>query len=395
MVTLNDVFTACNDGDKDGSGDDWDREAGSGRKPLEGTTYKLIQTPKTFEDARAFCRGTGATDLASIHDVVENELIQAFAIDAGMGSVPDTWPENGGNENVFWIGLNDCGSVCGTEINPGADASAEGDYEWSDGSCMTGYTNWAPGQPGQPGEAGGPSVEDCAVMRANDGKWSDFPCYWARPFMCKMVRDSATDADISGTHLADLNGDGIDDLIVLTHGGHPSYVYLNPGDGNFSAVTPTPIGLDSSTSSGHSTSVAVADIDNDGVMDLVIGNDGTSNMIYLGVSAPLGDYSGVSGLPFGSSNGPTVDVEVGDIDGDGALDIAAANDGMPNVIYWGDISLLDGATPQYAQLALDQPDPGTSGLGPWPWSTIGMYSDRSTSVPRRPGSRWRSGHRGW
>ena len=36
----------------------------------------------------------------------------------------------------------------------------------------------------------------------------------------------ATDADISGIDLADLNGDGIDDLIVLSHGGYPSYVYL-------------------------------------------------------------------------------------------------------------------------------------------------------------------------
>ena len=34
---------------------------------------------------------------------------------------------------------------------------------------------------------------------------------------------------MSGVHLADLNGDGRDDLIVLTHGGVPSYVYLNPG----------------------------------------------------------------------------------------------------------------------------------------------------------------------
>merc|ERR1711965_577169 len=113
-------------------------------------------------------------------------------------------------------------------------------------------------------------------------------------------------------------------------------------------------------------------------MDIVIGNDGTSNMIYLGVSAPMGDYSGVSGLPFGSSNGPTVDVEVGDIDGDGALDIATANDGMPNVIYWGGSPV---APPQYAQLEANKPDPGTSGVGPpWPWSTIGTGSDRSTSI---------------
>ena len=160
-------------------------------------------------------------------------------------------------------------------------------------------------------------------------------------------------------------------------------MYLNPGNGDFSSVTPTEIGSGgsgSSTDEGHSTSVAVEDVNRDGVVDLVIGNDGTSNMIYLGSSASPGDFSSVVGLPFGSTNGPTTDVEVGDIDGDGAVDIAAANDGTPNVIYWGDPSLAAGASPQYAGLGVDQPLAGTSGTAPWPWSTIGGRSDGSTSI---------------
>ena len=31
-------------------------------------------------------------------------------------------------------------------------------------------------------------------------------------------------------------------MIVLTREGVPAYVYLNPGDGDFSDVTPTPVG---------------------------------------------------------------------------------------------------------------------------------------------------------
>ena len=194
----------------------------------------------------------------------------------------------------------------------------------------------------------------------------------------------ATDADIYATHLADLNGDGIDDLIVLTHGGQHSYVYLNPGNGDFSGVTGIPIGTggrDDSTDTGFSTSVAVADVNRDGIVDLVIGNDGTSNMIYLGVAAPTrGDFSGVVGLPFGSANGPTTDVAVGDVDGDGAMDIATANDGGPNVMYWGDPTMAVGGKPDYARLPINSPLGGTSGNAPWPWSTIGTRADGSTSI---------------
>ena len=104
-------------------------------------------------------------------------------------------------------------------------------------------------------------------------------------------------------------------------------------------------------------------------------------MIYLGQPAPSrGDFSNVVGLPFGSQNRPTTDVEVGDIDGDGAPDIAAANDGTPNVIYWGEPSHVAGTDPSYASLPVDKPDAGTSGNDPWPWSTIGPHAEQSTSI---------------
>ena len=94
---------------------------------------------------------------------------------------------------------------------------------------------------------------------------------------------------MSGVLLEDLDGDGLDDMIVLTHAGVPSYVYLNPGDGDFSDVTPTPVGTGgtgTSTDEGQATDAAVADVNGDGLVDIVVANDGTSNMIYLGQPAP-------------------------------------------------------------------------------------------------------------
>ena len=169
----------------------------------------------------------------------------------------------------------------------------------------------------------------------------------------------ATDADVSGVHLADLNGDGVDELIVLTHAGVPSYIYENPGNGDFSRayVPPTPIGTGEAADKGHSTSAAFADVNGDGHVDIVVGNEGTSNMIYLDGD---GNFATVDGIPFGSANSPTTDVAVGDIDGDGLVDVAVANDGTPNVVYWGQ-PIDAGTDPSYAVLAADQPDAGASG----------------------------------
>ena len=119
---------------------------------------------------------------------------------------------------------------------------------------------------------------------------------------------AATDDDVMGVLLEDLNGDGLDDMIVLTREGVPAYVYLNPGDGDFSDVTLTPVGtggIAPATDMGFNTDAAVADVNGDGLVDIVVANDGTSNMIYLGQPAPnRGDFSGVVGLPFGSRTAP-------------------------------------------------------------------------------------------
>ena len=48
-------------------------------------------------------------------------------------------------------------------------------------------------------------------------------------------------AQASGVRLGDLNGDGLDDLIVLTFAGTKTYTYLNPGNGNFNGVVPTAV----------------------------------------------------------------------------------------------------------------------------------------------------------
>ncbi|MEC7001221.1 MAG: VCBS repeat-containing protein, partial [Actinomycetota bacterium] len=189
-----------------------------------------------------------------------------------------------------------------------------------------------------------------------DSPWSENPTSTLPGF----ESDKTTSVTV-----VDVNGDGIDDVIVTTDGDRPSKVYINPGDGDFSGVTPTDLGPPGQETPDTS-SVKVADVNGDGVPDIIVGNEDGPNHIYLGDPSNPGVYE-KDPLTFGLSDDKTTDVEVVDVDGDGALDIVVANDGQPNRIYYGDPNLEPGKKPSY-------------GSDPDQESTIGSGSGPTTSV---------------
>jgi hypothetical protein len=133
--------------------------------------------------------------------------------------------------------------------------------------------------------------------------------------------------------IGDLNGDGLPDLVVAnwcpTSGSCPAggevSVMLGNGDGTFQA----PAGYSSGGALAHS--VAIGDLDGDGRADLVVANEcqDYSNCNGGGeVSVLLGNGDGTfrGAVSYSSGGYTAVSVAIGDVNGDGHPDLVVANE---------------------------------------------------------------------
>jgi len=123
---------------------------------------------------------------------------------------------------------------------------------------------------------------------------------------------------------ADWDGDGDLDLAV-GNGGAQNAVYLNNGDGSFGAAVNFGSGSDATLS------LAWGDFDADGDLDLAVGNDGGQNAVYRNTGGAFGTAVNV-----GPDNDDTRSLAWGDFDGDGDLDLAVGNYYEQNAVYLND-----------------------------------------------------------
>jgi hypothetical protein len=158
--------------------------------------------------------------------------------------------------------------------------------------------------------------------------------------------DPDADADsTTGVVVADLNNDSWLDLVVGNFSAsEPNKLYMGDGEGGFCASVA--IGPDTD----NTKSVALGDVDGDGDMDLVVGNTGAfgtnqPNRLYLfdaGIG-PLCDAGFDGGTAIGSDTDMTDSLALGDVDGDGYLDLVAGNYSSPADFVHNKLYLNDGS----------------------------------------------------
>ncbi|KAI8516132.1 Collectin-11 [Branchiostoma belcheri] len=123
----------------------------SGYVQFRDKCYQFSTTQKQYNDAMAVCVAAGGHLAVAKDEETDNFLVNEIR----KRGNPETW-----------MGMS--------------DQVQEGTWVWEDGSVLSGWTNWLPGQPDS-------TAEDCAEWKVAYGfKWNDDECYHTQYFVCEI-----------------------------------------------------------------------------------------------------------------------------------------------------------------------------------------------------------------
>jgi len=148
--------------------------------------------------------------------------------------------------------------------------------------------------------------------------------------------------------VADINGDGLPDIVVANRGDSTdaNSICLNRGSGRFD-------GDCVAFSREPATTITAADFTRDGLIDLAVPHrDGGQSRVY--VAGPKGTFDRTRTIPFGPPNATIRMTEAADLDGDGLLDLVAIDENVGTAIYFGQ---RDGSFSAVVRVADAKPAP--------------------------------------
>ncbi len=123
---------------------------------------------------------------------------------------------------------------------------------------------------------------------------------------------------------ADINGDGLVDLVV---GDEQHGLFLYAGAGSRTFTSPRALGA----GTGAPYSLATADMNRDGTLDIVVGRQTATGSVFYNLGGKQPAFTETS---WNDGLGSVYGVAIADLDGDGWLDIAAARSEAQNGIWF-------------------------------------------------------------
>ncbi|MBI4327063.1 MAG: VCBS repeat-containing protein, partial [Chloroflexi bacterium] len=160
-----------------------------------------------------------------------------------------------------------------------------------------------------------------------------------------------------GAAWGDFDNDGFIDLVVSNVGA--DYLYRNNRGGTFTLITSSPVVVNDSDDGG---AVAWADYDNDGNLDLIVGNSPGKNKLFHNNGD--GTFTKTAGNAV-VAEGPANSTIWGDYNNDGHVDLlVTSTDGPPNRLYRnnGDGSFTKMTSAEVGNIASDG---GNADSGTW------------------------------
>lgn len=274
---------------------------------LPGTS-QIFKTPPVL-----YPSGGSMAQSVAVADVNKDGKLDAIVANSGGGSVGVLL---GNGDGTFQT------AVTYPVQFPGADAVAVGDLNhdgWPD--LVVGSNDGVCGAP-------------CLSVLLNNGDGTFQPA----------VGYSSVGFDVTSIVITDVNGDGNPDLVLTNYCGdnycHESSVALLLGNGNGTfrpAVTYT-----LSTGSSGATSVVAADLNHDGLPDLLVADSTANGNGVVIVLLNHGDGKIPSQVIYQSGGTFATSVIVEDVNGDGNLDAVVTNHYGENVTSYGSVGVLLG-----------------------------------------------------
>jgi len=164
--------------------------------------------------------------------------------------------------------------------------------------------------------------------------------------------------------VADLNGDGLPDLVTANQGTNNISVLLDNPLGTFTPASSSPI-----TVGSQPVSVVAADFNGDGNPDLAVLNYGSGSVMVL-LGAGTGGFQTPVSTTLPGAPSP-VAMAVGDFNADGKLDLAITDTGANNVTV-----LLNDSTPSLAMVSAASGTPLAA-----PGSLVSIYGTKLGTAP--------------